>query len=59
MFFILDEVLINNFIIMIEEHTHNVIHYLACEFDTTLQEVSSKVAKDVYNICLKLEKWQY
>lgn len=43
----------------IEEHSYNTIHFLACEYNTTLQGISSKVAEDVYNICSKLEKWQF
>lgn len=40
----------------IEEHSYNTIHFLACEYNMTLEQVSNKVAKDVYNICSKLEK---
>ena len=40
----------------VEEKAMDTIHYLACEYNMTLEQVSSKVASDVYNICTKLEK---
>jgi hypothetical protein len=40
----------------IEEHSYNTIHFLACEYNVTLKDISDKVASEVYNICSKLEK---
>lgn len=42
---------------IIEDHTFDTIHFLACDYNLSLEEVSNKVASEVYNICEKL--WHY